>query len=203
MEPRDHWRAVYEAKRPKAVSWYQAVPEPSLQALERFGVDREAALIDVGGGASALAGELAALGWRDVTVLDISDAAIAEARGRLGEQGELVNWIDADIRHWRPERAYDVWHDRAMFHFLTGADERAQYVAALLAGTLPGSLVILATFALDGPEQCSGLPVRRYDGDAMASELGAEFHLVEAWRQAHITPWGTEQAFQWGAFRRA
>jgi 2-polyprenyl-3-methyl-5-hydroxy-6-metoxy-1,4-benzoquinol methylase len=202
MEPRDHWQAVYRAKRPEAVSWYQATPEPSLAALKRFKVDHAAALIDIGGGASALAGELVALGWPDVTVLDISDAAIAEARGHLGEKGELVTWIDADIRHWQPDRAYDVWHDRAMFHFLTGPEERAGYGRALRAGTRPGSLVILATFALDGPEQCSGLPVRRYDGDAMAAALGAEFALVEAWRQAHVTPWGTEQAFQWGAFTR-
>ena len=202
MDPREHWQAVYAAKKPDEVSWYQPVPEPSLAAIERLGVDRRASLIDVGGGASALAGELTALGWGDVTVLDISAGALADTKGRLGQTGEAIAWIDADIRDWRPPRRYDVWHDRALFHFLTQPQERAAYGEALRAGTHQGSLVILATFALDGPEQCSGLPVRRYDHDALAAELGEEFALVEAWRQAHVTPWGTEQSFQWVAFQR-
>jgi hypothetical protein len=202
MDPREHWRAVYEAKRPDEVSWFQALPEPSLAALERHGIGAEASLIDVGGGASGLAGELAALGWRDVTVLDIAASAIGEAKGRLVDTSEAIIWIDADILHWRPSRTFDVWHDRALFHFLTEPAERELYLGALRAGTHDDSLVILATFALDGPEQCSGLPVRRYDAEAMAAELGEEFTLVEAWRQAHVTPWGAEQRFQWAAFRR-
>jgi len=195
MNPRNHWRAVYEAKRPEEVSWYQAVPEPSLAALERFGMGPDESLIDVGGGASALAGELAALGWRDITVLDIAASAI-------GDKSEAITWIDADIRHWRPDRTYDVWHDRALFHFLTEPADRANYTEALRAGAHKDSLVILATFALDGPEKCSDLPVRRYDAEAIMAELGDEFALVEAWRQAHVTPWGAEQSFQWAAFNR-
>ena len=202
MDRADHWRGVYATKRPDETSWHQAVPEPSLAALERLGVDRRASLIDVGGGASALAAELAALGWRDVSVLDISASALAAAKGGVGDMGEAIAWIDADILHWRPERSYDVWHDRALFHFLVEPAERAAYLEALRAGTSRDGLVILATFALDGPEQCSGLPVRRYDAPALAAELGADFTPVDNWRQAHVTPWGAEQSFQWAAFSR-
>ena len=202
MTRREHWRAVYKAKRPEEVSWYQPVPEPSLEALDRLGIRPEASLIDVGGGASALAGELVERGWRDVTVLDIATSAIAAAKGGSGDAGESVRWIDGDVLGWKPDRTYDVWHDRALFHFLTEPEELVSYVRALWAGTHEGSLVILATFALDGPERCSGLPVRRYDAEAMAAELGQDFALVEAWRQAHVTPWGATQRFQWCAFSR-
>lgn len=198
MDPREHWQAVYAAKRPEEVSWHQPLPEPSLEALDRLGVGSQASLIDVGGGASALAAELAARGWRDVTVLDIAAAAIDEP----GNAGEAVRWIEADILAWRPDRAYDVWHDRALFHFLVEPDERARYIEALRAATHEASLVIIAAFALDGPETCSGLPVRRYDAERMAAELGDGFALIEAWNQAHVTPWGATQSFQWCAFSR-
>src|SRR4029453_10287393 len=131
MDPRQSGQGVYEAKRPAEVSWYQPVPEPSLEALDRLRIGPDAALIDVGGGASALAGELAARGWRDVTVLDIAASAIDVARNEIGEGGESVRWIEADILAWRPDRTYDVWHDRALFHFLNETADRAQYVDAL------------------------------------------------------------------------
>jgi SAM-dependent methyltransferase len=202
MERREHWQAVYEAKRPEEVSWYQPSPEPSLEALDRLAIGAEASLIDVGGGASALAGALAGRGWRDVTVLDIAASAIAEAKGRLGAMGETIRWIEADLLDWPPDRTYDVWHDRAVLHFLTEPAQRALYADALRAGTHAGSLVIIAAFALDGPEQCSGLPVRRYDAGMLSTELGDGFCLIEAWRQAHVTPWGATQSFQWAAFSR-
>jgi len=195
MDAREHWRAVYAAKRPEQLSWHQPLPEPSLQALERLGIGPEASLIDVGGGASALAAELAARGWGDLTVLDIAASAI-------GGVAESVRWIEADILDWRPDRAYDVWHDRALFHFLVDPGDRAIYVDALKDATQAGSVVIIAAFALDGPETCSGLPVRRYDAEGLAAELGAAFAPVEAWTQAHVTPWGATQSFQWGAFSR-
>ena len=195
MDAREHWRAVYEARRPQQLSWHQPLPEPSLQALERLGIGPETSLIDVGGGASVLAAELAARGWPDLTVLDIAASAI-------GGVAESVRWIEADILDWRPDRAYDVWHDRALFHFLVDPGDRAIYVDALKDATQAGSVVIIAAFALDGPETCSGLPVRRYDAEGLAAELGAAFAPVEAWTQAHVTPWGATQSFQWCTFSR-
>jgi hypothetical protein len=195
MHARDHWRAVYEARKPDEVSWHQPVPEPSLEALERLGIGPAASLIDVGGGASALAGALAGRGWQDVTVLDIAASAIAADAGP-------VRWIESDILAWRPDRTYDVWHDRALLHFLTKPAQRARYVETLNAATHGGSVAIIAAFALDGPELCSGLPVRRYDAETMAAELGEGFVRIESWRQAHVTPWGATQNFQWCAFRR-
>lgn len=202
MEPREHWQAVYDAKHPEEVSWYQAVPKPSLDVLDRLGADHTTSLIDVGGGASPLAGELAGRGWRDVTVLDIAGSALEASRGRHGERGRAIQWIEADVRDWRPERTFDIWHDRAVFHFLTKDEDRASYRRTLLAATGAGSHVILATFAPDGPGRCSGLPVRRYGADAMASELGPAFAPIEAWREEHVTPWDTLQQFQWGLFTR-
>lgn len=198
MDAREHWRSVYAARRPDQLSWHQPLPEPSLQALDRLGIGPESSLIDVGGGASALAAELAARGWRDVTVLDIAISAIGEP----GEAGEAIRWIEADILGWRPDRAYDLWHDRALFHFLDRPVERSRYVEGLRAGTHEGSVAIIAAFALDGPETCSGLPVRRYDAGMMAAELGQDFTPITAWTQAHVTPWGAAQSFQWCAFSR-
>jgi len=198
MDAREHWRTVYSAKSPDQLSWHQPLPEPSLQALDRLGIGPESSLIDVGGGASALAAELARRGWRDLTVLDIAASAI----GGPGEGDGANRWIEADILDWRPDRAYDVWHDRALFHFLVDPGDRAIYVDALKDATQAGSVVIIAAFALDGPETCSGLPVRRYDAEGLAAELGAAFAPVEAWTQAHVTPWGATQSFQWCTFSR-
>ena len=197
MDAREHWRAVYAAKRPEQLSWHQPLPEASLQALERLGVRPEASLIDVGGGSSALAAELATRGWRDVTVLDIAGSAIG-----TGNAGAAVRRIEADILDWRPDRTYDVWHDRALYHFLVDPGDRAIYIEALKDATQAGSVAIIAAFALDGPETCSGLPVRRYDAEGLAAELGAAFAPVEAWTQAHVTPWGATQSFQWCTFSR-
>lgn len=202
MEPRDHWRTVYETKRPEEVSWYQPSPDASLAALERAGADPSMSLVDVGGGASTLVNALLDRGWGDLTVADIAEPALEASRQRLGERAGQVRWLVADITDWRPDRDFDVWHDRAVFHFLTDAGWRAGYKRAILAGTHPGSHVIIATFALDGPEMCSGLPVRRYDAAGLAAELGKDFVPVTDWREAHVTPWGAEQRFQWCVFRR-
>lgn len=202
MEPREHWRHVYAVKRPDEVSWFQGSPGPSLDALDRCGAGPDMSLIDVGAGASSLADVLLDRGWTDVTLVDISETALEASRLRLGPRASKVRWEAADIRDWRPDRAFDVWHDRAVFHFLTEPGDRAAYRNALIDGTHPGSHVILATFAPDGPDKCSGLPVRRYDAAALADELGAEFELVDDWRQTHVTPWGSEQSFQWCLFTR-
>lgn len=200
---RDHWARVYTEKAPSEVSWYQAEPEASLRALDRLGARPDSALIDVGGGASNLIDALLERGWQDLTVLDIALSAIEAARNRLGPAADEVTWLVADITEWQPSRRYDVWHDRAVFHFLTEPEQREAYRRALSSGLAPDGLVIMATFAPDGPERCSGLPVQRYDPAALAKELGSGFRLVESWRQEHVTPWGSSQAFTWCAFRRA
>ena len=202
MEPREHWRAVYGAKRPDEVSWYQASPEPSLAALGRLGADPGMALVDVGAGASTLADELLDRGWSDITLVDIAAPALEASRVRLGPRAGKVRWEVADVRYWRPGRGFGIWHDRAVFHFLTDPADRAGYKRALAEGTRPGSLVIIAGFAPDGPEQCSGLPVQRYDAATLAAELGPDFQPIADWRETHVTPWGADQRFQWCVFTR-
>lgn len=202
QEQHDHWARVYAERDPTSVSWYQPEAEPSLRALDRFGASPSSGLIDVGGGASTLVDALLQRGWRDVTVLDIAASALEAARARLGSKAEAVNWEVADITNWQPPRQYGVWHDRAVFHFLTDPHERDAYRRALLQGLAPGGLLIMATFAPEGPERCSGLPVQRYDAASLAAELGAEFQLLDGWRAMHSTPSGAEQAFSWAAFKR-
>ncbi|MDE4132725.1 class I SAM-dependent methyltransferase [Phaeobacter sp. QD34_3] len=196
-----HWNAVYTRKDRSEVSWYQAHPEASLKALSLVG-RQDVPFVDIGGGASDLAKILSERGWRDLTVLDISEAALAVAGRRLGEQAAGVAWIVANITDWTPPRRYEVWHDRAVFHFLTDEKDRAAYVAALKAGVCSGGHVILATFAPDGPEKCSGLPVRRYSAGQLAAELGSEFDLRHHWREMHEAPGGAEQSFTWTVFQR-
>lgn len=202
MRDEAHWSAVYRSKPSDSVSWYQPAPEPSLRALERLGVPSSASLIDVGGGASNLVDALIERGWSDLSVLDIAAPALEVSKKRLGEPAAHIHWTVADIATWLPDRTYDVWHDRAVFHFLTLAEERKGYRRALLNGTAPGGFVIIATFAPDGPEKCSGLPIQRYDPESLSRELGSALQLMDAWREAHLTPGGSSQAFNWCVFRR-
>jgi trans-aconitate methyltransferase len=201
-EREHHWRTVYTDKQPDAVSWYQSTPTQSLLALDRFGAGPGQSLIDIGGGASTLVDALLARGWGDVTVLDIAAPALAAAQARLGAAGADVAWLVADITAWQPARRYDVWHDRAVFHFLTQPQQRAAYIRALGEGLAAGGLAIIASFAPDGPEKCSGLAVERYDADKLAATLGPGFTLAADWRHEHITPWGAPQVFTWCVFRR-
>ena len=196
-----HWQGVYTTKHSDAVSWFQRTPEPSLRMIDALGIKAPATLIDVGGGASTLVDELVARGFK-VTVLDIAEAALAVSRERLGETAEAVEWQVADITLWRPDRVYDVWHDRAVFHFLTDAGDRERYISAMKAGLAPGGAAIFATFAEDGPERCSGLPVMRYSPESLAAERGPDFALAHHTRETHLTPWGSEQSFTWAGFRR-
>ena len=197
-----HWDHVYEDKAPTAVSWYQPTPKPSLLALTRVGAMSTSSFIDVGGGASNLVDALLAQGWQDVTVLDIAAPALDAAKSRLGPLAGKVDWVAADITEWEPHRKFDVWHDRAVFHFLTEQQQREAYLRALSQGTAKDSHVIIATFALDGPDKCSGLPVQRYDAAGLVQQLGDSFQLVKDWREEHVTPWGATQSFTWCAFRR-
>lgn len=202
-ERQEHWTRVYEEKDPTSVSWYQSEPEPSLRALDRMGAQPSSSLIDMGGGASTLVDALLTRGWRDITVLDIASSALETAKARLGSSADQVTWQVADVTEWHPARKYDVWHDRAVFHFLVQPEKREAYRRALAEGLSPGGLLIIATFALDGPERCSGLPVERYDAEKLARELGPSFRLIEAWREDHVTPTGARQSFNWCAFRSA
>lgn len=198
----EHWDTVYRTRAAEHVSWHQPLPEPSLRAIDMLGVDTGAPLIDVGGGASRLVDCLLARGWSDLTVLDIAPAALEAAKLRLGEAVGRVRWIAADITAWRPEQTYAVWHDRAVFHFLTEQESRAAYRRALAAGLAPGGFAIMATFAPDGPQRCSGLPVQRYDAGLLSAELGPGFRLLRDWREQHVTPGGAVQTFNWCTFRR-
>jgi SAM-dependent methyltransferase len=197
-----HWTQVYQDKAPTAVSWYQETPEPSLRALRRFGASPSSSLIDVGGGASTLVDAILEQGWLDITVLDLAAPALEAAKARLGALADKVQWEVVDITDWQPVRQFDVWHDRALFHFLTEPLQREAYRRTLLAALAPGGLVIMATFALDGPEKCSGLPVQRYDAVSLAQEMGDTLLLIDGWREKHVTPWGATQSFNWCAFRR-
>ena len=197
-----HWNATYESKREDGVSWFQDNPEPSLSLIKEI-ADRSSAIIDVGGGASRLVDNLQEQHFEDVTVLDLSAAAIAAARGRLAGTGGQIDWIVADIRTWSPRRIYDVWHDRAAFHFMVEEADRDAYLSTLGRALAPNGYAIIATFALDGPEKCSGLPVQRYDASKLAQVLGSGFALVRTLDHLHLTPWGSSQSFQFSVFRRA
>lgn len=197
-----HWNSVYATRPADTVSWYQAVPQISLDLIARAAIDPQAAIIDIGGGASALAGRLLQAGYGDITVLDIAGTALAASRARLGADAARIHWIVEDITAWKPQRRYDLWHDRAVFHFLTADADRSAYLAALRAGTQAGSRIIIATFAPDGPERCSGLPVQRYAPQDLATVLGDDFVLAETTREDHRTPGGNTQHFQFSRFSR-
>jgi len=201
--PKDHWEAVYATTQDEAdVSWFQDSPVPSLELIEQARPSKDAAIIDVGGGASRLADGLLERGFRRVTVLDISAAALDLAALRLGRRASEVQWIVDDVTAWEPAQRFDIWHDRAAFHFLVEAADRAAYIARLKQALVPGGYAIIGSFAADGPETCSGLPVHRYDAAGLARELGEDFALVDSRPHDHATPWNAQQRFQFSMFRR-
>lgn len=195
-----YWDGVYAARRGEELSWFQAAPETSIRLLERF-ASPTGSVIDIGAGSSPLATALLDAGWRDVTVLDISDTALAAARGRLGERAAQVTFLTGDLLSWQPQRTYDAWHDRAVFHFLVDAADRGRYVALAAGAVAPGGVLILATFAADGPTQCSGLRTARYDPSELADIFAPGFSLVHAEREEHHTPGGAVQPFSWVVLR--
>ena len=197
-----HWNEVYATKPADKVSWFQARAEMSMRLIAAAGASEESAIIDIGGGASVLIDQLVDAGFGDVTVLDISERALRLTKDRLGSHAGEVHWIVSDVLAWTPARSYDVWHDRAVFHFLTDESERRAYRAVLTKGLRKGGTLILSTFADDGPERCSGLPVHRWSADALARELGSEFRLSESLREDHRTPGGAVQPFTWARFER-
>lgn len=198
-----HWDNAYQSKGEAGVSWFQEYPAISLELIRQCGAGPGSSVIDIGGGASRLVDALLGEGLRDIAVLDLSAAALDAARARLGAVAASVDWIVADITQWRPSRTYDIWHDRAAFHFFTEPADRDAYVARLHVAVEPGGHAIISTFASDGPERCSGLPVMRYDPAALAQVIGPTFQLVNQRRHVHTTPWGSTQAFQFSVLRRA
>jgi len=197
-----HWDEVYRTRPADSVSWFQPDPTPSLAVLDQLNLPPETPLIDIGGGASNLVDALLRRGWLDLTVLDISAAAFAMAKARLKADAARVTWLVHDIADWVPKRTYGVWHDRAVFHFLAEPTQREGYRRALTAAVAPGGHVIVATFAPDGPDRCSGLPVCKYDEQTLAAELGPELCLLRHWREEHRTPGGSAQMFNWCVFER-
>jgi SAM-dependent methyltransferase len=197
-----HWENVYTTKTEKEVSWFQENPALSLELIAAGGLSEDAAIIDIGGGASRLVDDLLTRKFHRLTVLDLSAAALAAARERLGDRGAHVQWVIADITKWEPAQTYDVWHDRAAFHFLTDHTDQSAYVDRLKKTVKLGGRAIIGTFAPDGPERCSGLPIMRHDAISLAKLLGGDFILVDTRRHDHATPWGAVQRFQFSTFRR-
>ncbi|HQS83165.1 MAG TPA: class I SAM-dependent methyltransferase [Thiobacillus sp.] len=202
VDRRQHWEAVYRSKAAGDVSWFQPHAASSLRLIEGC-ADREAHIIDVGGGNSVLVDDLADAGYRNLSVLDLAESALAASRARLGERAQSVQWIAGDItRVELPVARYDVWHDRAVFHFLTDPADRAHYVEQVLTSVKPGGHVIIAAFGPGGPLQCSGLDVMRYAPDALHAEFGAPFRLLRYETEIHHTPSGQEQEFVYCYCRR-
>jgi SAM-dependent methyltransferase len=200
---RRHWESVYTAKDTDEVSWFEPTPSFSLAMLDAVGADPSMAVIDVGAGASRLAAALLKRGFTDITALDVADDGLAVARSELGSDADKITWVTADLLTWSPDRCFDIWHDRAVFHFLTTPAQQRRYLKIAHAALHPDARLIVATFAEDGPEQCSGLPVARYSPTQLVDTLhahgGAAFELLDHRREEHRTPWGAVQPFNWVA----
>jgi len=202
MNLKEHWNHVYQTKAHDDVSWYQSRPARSLQLIEACGVGKQEGIIDVGGGASLLVDFLLDAGFTRLAVLDISAAALAHAKERLGTRAGDVEWFEADVTGFTSPLYFNLWHDRAVYHFLTDKADRQKYVETLKRTLTPNGQIIIATFAIDGPLKCSGLKVARYDASAIVAELGEGFRLLEQVDETHTTPWGTEQKFSYFRFAR-
>jgi SAM-dependent methyltransferase len=197
-----HWETVYTTKGENEVSWFQDDPAPSLALIDLARPMPESHIVDIGGGASRLVDRLLARGFHHVTVLDISASALDIAKARLGKRAGEAEWIVADVTTWQVAQRFDIWHDRAAFHFLVAPADRAAYIARMKQALVSGGHAIIATFAVDGPEKCSGLAVNRYDPAGLARELGEGFVLIESRLHDHATPWNSNQRFQFSLFRR-
>ncbi len=198
---KSHWEQVYSTKQPTEVSWFQPVPEKSLQLIKATGIAHEHAILDVGAGASTLVDNLLAEGFTDLTALDISANALLKSQERLGEKAGEVSWIEADVTEFEPQRRYDLWHDRAVFHFLTDAADRDRYVEAVRRSLKPGGHLVLATFGPEGPLRCSGLDICRYGIEQLADMLGSYFSLQSDELDDHRTPSGAVQQFLYSWWR--
>ena len=202
-DARAHWQSTYAEKAPERVSWYEPLPQRSLELIEAADIGRQAGILDVGGGASSLAEQLLRMGYTDITVADISAAALAHARAKLGSDAERIARVEADVRSHDFGCRFDLWHDRAVFHFMVAPADREGYMTVLRRTLRPGGHLIIATFGPEGPTQCSGLPVERYGTEEMQRVLGADFELARSALVDHHTPSGASQQFLYAHFRRA
>lgn len=202
MNRAEHWNRVYQSKAPEEVSWYQRRPDVALALIEASGISKDAGIIDAGGGESTLVDFLLDNGYTGLAVLDLSRHALDHTRLRLGSRVDEVEWFEADVRSFDPPIRFGLWHDRAVFHFLTDADDRYAYVSTLRRTLRPGGSVVMSTFALDGPTKCSGLDVVRYDEASILAELGTEFQLQDVRREVHMTPRNSEQRFVYFLLQR-
>jgi SAM-dependent methyltransferase len=196
-----HWQKIYGSRAPTEMSWYEPVPSRSIELILATGLPRDAPIIDVGGGASTLVDHLLGEGFTDVTVLDIAPAALAVAKARLGAAAEQAQWLVTDVAEFRPTRRYAIWHDRAVFHFLTDAAHRRKYLDVLEAALASGGYLVLATFGLQGPTRCSGLDVQRYSDRELSAVLGRGFELVRSYLDEHVVPGGGRQQLLYGLWR--
>lgn len=204
MASHTHWQSVYERKSPDAVSWYRPHLEQSLAFIDRACLSPHARIVDVGGGASTLVDDLLDRGFDNLAVLDLADAALQVSQARLGARAAKVDWIVGDVTTpLLGDHSVDFWHDRAVFHFLTEPEARAAYLAQVDRSVKPGGFVLVATFGLDGPEQCSGLPVARYDSSGIHAVFGDRFDKIGSAEEVHETPWGTAQSFVYCFCRHA
>lgn len=200
-ERQAHWQRVYTSKEENQLSWHEDAPALSLVLLGEAGLRPEMAVVDIGGGTSRLVDALVARKQTHVTVLDLSPAALETAKKRLAGAGN-VEWVAGDVTEWQPKRSYDLWHDRAAFHFLTAPEDQRAYVRVMARALKTGGRAVIGTFALDGPEKCSGLPVARHDAASLRAVLGEGFSLISTRRNEHTTPWGAVQQFQFGTFEK-
>jgi len=199
-ENKAHWEKIYQTKKPAEVSWTQAVPQTSLDFIHSFNLPKTAGIIDIGGGDSALADHLLAEGFTDVTVLDISASALEKAKTRLGSKSKFVTWIVSDVTDFKPTRQYDLWHDRATFHFLTAENQLAPYLA--IAGKAIARYMVIGTFSEKGPDKCSGLPVKQYSELQLQKQLKRDFTKMRCINEDHKTPFGTKQNFLFCSFKK-
>ncbi len=201
-EKKQHWENVYNTKTAEKLSWTQPRPSPSIEWILEAAPDHQSAVIDVGGGTSTLVDHLLEAGYMRPAVLDISSAALDQARIRLGEKANSVEWIEADVTAFNSSRKFLLWHDRAVFHFLTKRTDRELYIESMKKSIATDARIIIATFSPLGPGQCSGLDVMRFDEKSLEAELGKEFMLIRSEKHTHRTPWGKDQAFIYCLFRR-
>jgi ubiquinone/menaquinone biosynthesis C-methylase UbiE len=197
-----HWESVYSTRTTDQVSWYQVRPQLSLRLIRNSGIGFEAPIIDVGGGASNLVDALLEKGYSNITVMDISEAALNASRARLGELAERVRWITADVAAFEPDRRFALWHDRALFHFMTRRKPRRAYIESMRRALRNGGQAIIATFAVHGPRKCSGLEVVRYDAEHLLDELGPGYEMLQTVDETHLTPAGAVQEFTYFRLRR-
>ncbi|MHA2301640.1 MAG: class I SAM-dependent methyltransferase [Candidatus Thorarchaeota archaeon] len=202
FDVKSHWEEIYKTKPSTEVSWYQMRPSLSLKLIEAAGIEKGQGIIDVGGGSSMLVDCLLDEGYEDLAVLDISEWALMIARARLGDREDNVEWYEADATEFQLPRKFYLWHDRAVFHFLTDEQDRRKYVNVLKEALMPEGYLVMATFAIDGPKMCSGLDTVQYDEESMSLELGDGFTLIEKMNEAHVTPGDKEQKFTYFLYQR-